>query len=109
MCGTVQRHVIINMLLCMQIDADACILSSTFSADLSEGIVLTSAATLWHLDLATPRRVPLIAGHAQNVSSFITCLSDSTLLATTCKAGPIRVWQVNDSDVRACCLSTSSM
>jgi hypothetical protein len=85
----------------LQMDVDDCILSSAVSCDLTEGVV-HAAATLWHIDIAASRQVPLIVGHAQHVSSFVTCPIDTTLLVTTCHAGPLRVWQVNKVDVRLC-------
>jgi WD40 repeat protein len=86
---------------CMQLEVDGAILSAGFSSNLMEGLVTTSAATMWHVDLNTGSRVPLLSAHAADILSLVPCPHSSDLLATTCKDGLLRVWQLGNRDVSA--------
>jgi WD40 repeat protein len=84
----------------MQLEVDGAILSAGFSSNLMEGLATTSAATMWHVDFNTASRVPLLAAHAADILSLTPSQHNSDLLATTCKDGLLRVWQLGNRDVR---------
>jgi WD40 repeat protein len=85
----------------MQLQVDGAVLSCQFADDFSEGLVTTSAATMWHLDLSVPRRVPLLSAHADDITSFVASPSDAQLIASTSRDGVLRVWQITSGDVRS--------
>ena len=79
---------------------DGAVRALAFSDDFSEGLVATAAATLWHVDLATAHRVPLLSAHAAAVTSFAPSPTDPLLAASTCLDGLLRIWQITSGDVR---------
>ena len=84
----------------MQLQVDGSILACQLSDDLLEGLVTTSAATMWHLDLSSGQRIPLLSAHAAAVTSLSASPTDAELHASTCEDGALRIWQVSSSDVR---------
>lgn len=76
-------------------------LSACFSGDLTEGVVATSAATLWHVDLAKRSRTALLSAHPAPVLALAASPADASLVASACADGALRVWQVSAGEVRS--------
>eukprot|EP00892_Ulva_mutabilis_P005257 jgi/Ulvmu1/3102/UM015_0142.1 len=91
-CGWIQQE---------QVDVDAPVIAATFSDDMAEGVVATTAATLWHVDLQERCRTPMISGHPDTIRAFATCAEDPSVVATTCQDGLLRVWQMNGAEMEA--------
>jgi WD40 repeat protein len=83
----------------MQLELDGAVLSVGFSSNLLEGLITTSAATMWHVDFSTASRVPLLSAHAADIISLVPSPHNSDLMATTCKDGLLRVWQLGKRHV----------
>jgi WD40 repeat protein len=86
--------------LVVQMEVDGPVLACQFSNDFAEGLVTTSTATMWHLDLSTSQRIPLLSAHADSVISFAPSPTDPLLVTSTCRDGLLRVWQISSRDVR---------
>lgn len=75
-------------------------LAASLDADLMEGLVTTSTATMWHVDLGTEQRVPLLSAHAADVTALVPSPCDAQLMASTSADGLLRVWQIASGEVR---------
>ena len=89
------------MLICaaVQCQVDGNVLACQLAEDFSEGLVTTTAATLWHVDFTTDQRIPLLSAHAGTVTSFAASPSDDQLVASTCEDGVLRIWQMTHREV----------